>query len=251
MRKILLIILILIFTLVNTLYSQEKISPFDILDKIDKNMIYSTAYAEIDMIITIKNRKITKTMISYSEGNEKSFIEFLSPVRDKGTKILKVNDIIKIYYPSAERVMRLSGHMLRQSMMGSDFSYEDMTERTKKFKEEYKGEMLEDEVVFDHVCYVMMLTSKKEKQTYYKRKIWVDKKRFIGLMEELYSKGGKLLKVMNVDKVEIINNRYYPTSITLEDKLRKNSSTTMVIKKIEFDIPIPAQTFTERQLMKK
>ena len=95
-----------------------------------------------------------------------------------------------------------------------------------------------------------MLTSKKEKQTYYKRKIWVDKKRFIGLKEELYSKGGKLIKVMKVDKVDIINNRYYPTTLTLEDKLRKNSSTTMVIKKIDFDIKLPKGIFTYRNLQK-
>ena len=230
MRKIQLIMLILALTLVYHLYSRGKISPFDILDKIDKNLVYTTAYTEVDMVITIKNRNITKTMISYSEGNEKSFVEFLSPVRDKGTKILKVNDIIHIYYPSAERIMRLSGHMLRQSMMGSDFSYEDMTERTTKFKEEYEGEMLADEAIFDHECYVMMLTSKKEKQT--------------------YSKGGKLIKVMKVDKVDIINNRYYPTTLTLEDKLRKNSSTTMVIKKIDFDIKLPKGIFTYRNLQK-
>lgn len=250
MRKKIIAISVILF-LVGLLNSQDKLSPFDILDRVDKNTFFTTAYAEIDMVITIKNRKITKTMISYSEGNEKSFIEFLSPARDKGTKMLKVNDIIKIYYPSAERIMRLSGHMLRQSMMGSDFSYEDMTERVKKLREEYTGEILEDENVEGHNCYVMVLTSKNPKKTYYKRKIWVDKKRYVGLKEELYSKGGKLLKVMNVDKVEVINKRYYPTSITLKDKLRKNSSTTMIIKKIEFDIPIPAQTFTERQLMKK
>lgn len=250
MRKKTIVILVFLF-LAGLLNSQDKLSPFDILDRVDKNTFFTTAYAEIDMVITIKNRKITKTMISYSEGNEKSFLEFLSPVRDKGTKMLKVNDIIKIYYPSAERIMRLSGHMLRQSMMGSDFSYEDMTERVKKLREEYTGEILEDENVEGHNCYVMVLTAKNPKKTYYKRKIWVDKKRYVGLKEELYSKGEKLLKVMNVDKVEVINNRYYPTSITLEDKLRKNSSTTMIIKKIDFDISIPAQTFTERKLMKK
>jgi len=250
MRKKIIAISVILF-LVGLLNSQGKLSPFDILDQIDKNMIYQTAYVEIDMIITIKNRKIIKSLTSYAEGNEKSFIEFLSPARDKGTKMLKVNDIIKIYYPSAERIMRLSGHMLRQSMMGSDFSYEDMTERVKRLREEYTGEILEDENVEGHNCYVMVLTSKNPKKTYYRRKIWVDKKRYVGLKEELYSKGGKLLKVMKVDKIEIIEQRYYPTVITMEDKLRKNSSTTMILKKIKFNIPIPAQTFTERQLMKK
>lgn len=34
-------------------------------------------------------------------------------------------------------------------------------------------------------------------------------------------------------------------------RLKKNSSTQMVIKKIDFDIVIPEETFSERRLMKK
>ena len=113
---------------------------FDILDRIDKNMVYKTAYTEMDMIIHTGRRVITKSLISYSRGNEQSFIEFLSPARDKGSKILKSDDIIRVYYPSAERVQRLSGHMMRKSMMGSDFSFEDMTERSKKMRGGVFGE---------------------------------------------------------------------------------------------------------------
>lgn len=232
-------------------FSQQGLSAFDILDKIDQNMVFKTAYAESDMIITVKNRVITKSMISYAEGNEKSYVEVLSPARDKGTKILKIDDIIKVYYPSAERVMRLSGHMMRQSMMGSDFSYEDMTERATKMREEYTGEIKEDETWNGRTCYVLILTSKIPRQTYFSRKIWVDKERFIGLKEELYAKSGKLLKVLTVDEIKSFRNRYYPVRITMADKLRQDSKTEMVIKKIDFDMTIPPETFSERRLMKK
>ncbi|MCK5056985.1 MAG: outer membrane lipoprotein-sorting protein, partial [Candidatus Aminicenantes bacterium] len=93
--------------------------------------------------------------------------------------------------------------------------------------------------------------SKIKKQTYFTRKIWVDKERFVGLKEELFAKSGKLLKVLTVDSIESFKNRYYPTRITMIDKLRKNSSTEMIIKKIDFDITIPPGTFSERRLMKK
>jgi outer membrane lipoprotein-sorting protein len=247
----LIIVALLIITITVPGICKEKLTAFDILDKIDKNMVFNTAHSEVDMIITIKNRVITKSMVSYAEGNERSFIRFLSPARDKGTKILKINDIVKVYYPSAERVMRLSGHMLRRSMMGSDFSFEDMTERSKKMKEEYSGEIKEDEILNGRTCYVLELTSKIKKQTYFTRKIWVDKERFIGLKEELYARSGKFLKELIVDEVKSLNERFYPTRITMVDKLRKNSKTQMVVKKIEFDIEIPDETFSERRLMKK
>jgi outer membrane lipoprotein-sorting protein len=232
-------------------YSQEKPTATEILDKIDQNMVYKTAFVEADMVITINKRVITKSLTSYAKGNNRSFIEFLSPARDKGTKILKIEEIVKIYYPSAERVMRLSGHMLRQSMMGSDFSFEDMTERSKKLREEYTAEVLGKENLDGRNCYVLKLVSKIPKQTYFTRKIWVDMERFLGLKEELFAKSGKLLKVMTVNEIKSYENRFYPVKVTLEDKLRKNSKTEMIIKKIDFDISIPRGTFSERNLLKR
>lgn len=231
--------------------AQRSITAEQLLAKIDQNMVFTTAYSEVEMIITIRSRTITKSFLSYAQGNEKSFIEFLSPARDKGTKILKQEDIIKIYYPSAERVMRLSGHMLRRSMMGSDFSYEDMTERATRLMEEYSAQITGEEVFSDRPCYILVLTSKIPKRTYFTRKAWVDKDRYIGLKEELYAKSGKLLKVMEAYDVRSYQKRFYPTKIIMEDMLRKNSKTVMILKTIKFDIKIDPETFSERHLLKK
>lgn len=250
MKKIILLIVIMVFA-VTAGMAQDGPSAFDILEKIDENMVFTTARSDVDMIITIKGRVITKKMTSWSEGNSRSYIEFLSPARDKGTKMLRMDDIVKIYYPSAERIMRLSGHMLRQSMMGSDFSYEDMTERATKLREEYEGAVLPDEELDGRPCHVLTLTSKKPKQTYFTRKIWVDKERFIGLKEELFAKSGKLLKILTIADVKSFKNRTYPTRIIMTDQLRKNSKTEMVITAIDFDIKIPDGTFSERRLLKK
>ncbi len=71
------------------------------------------------------------------------------------------------------------------------------------------------------------------------------------MKEELYARSGKLLKTLTVDGIETFKSRYYPTEITMEDMLRKNSRTRMVVKAIDFDIPIPDETFSERRLLKK
>jgi len=250
MNKVVLFLLI-ICILVTAGRAGEDLTAEEILAMRDENMVFKTAYSEIDMIITIGKRIVIKKLISYTEGTEKSFIEFLSPARDRGMKMLKIGKILKIYFPSAERVMRLSGHMLRQSMMGSDFSYEDMTETAEELEKEYDVKLLGEEVFAGVQCYVLELESKIENKTYFFIKIWVDKEKFIGLKVEFYAKSGKLLKVLTVEDIKSFKNRYYPTKITMEDKLRKNSKTEMMIKSIEFDIPIPSGTFTERNLMHK
>ncbi len=240
-----------ILTLISNHSPAQELTADDILTRIDDNMVYRTAYSELDMIITIGKRVIKKELISYSEGIEKSFVEFLSPARDRGTKMLKVGKVLKIYFPSAERVMRLSGHMLRQSMMGSDFSYEDMMETAEELKEEYEVKLIGEEIFNGVPCHILELESRDESRTYFFRKIWVDKEKFIGHKIEFSAKSGKLLKVMTVGDIQSFEDRYYPTRVTMEDKLRKNSKTEMVIKTIQFDVSIPEGTFTERNLMRR
>ena len=242
---------LVIFTSIPNRAAGQELTAEAILARIDDNMVYESAYSEMDMIITIGKRVIKKELISYAEGIEKSFVEFLSPARDRGTKMLKIGKVLKIYFPSAERVMRLSGHMLKQSMMGSDFSYEDMMETAEELKEQYEVKLLGEEVFNDVPCYVLELTSRDESRTYFFRKIWVDKEKFIGHKAEFSAKSGKLLKVMIVGNIQSFQNRYYPTRVTMEDKLRENSKTEMVIKNIRFDAPIPEGTFTERNLMRR
>jgi outer membrane lipoprotein-sorting protein len=250
MNKLTLLLMVAFILVSAQTYGQE-LTAETILARIDDNMVYKTAYSEMEMIITIGKRTIEKKLISYSEGIEKTFVEFLSPARDRGTKMLKVGKVLKIYFPSAERVMRLSGHMLRQSLMGSDFSYEDMMETAEELKEEYEVRLIGEEVFNDVLCYVLELESRDENRTYFFRKLWVDKDKFIGHKVEFSAKSGKLLKVMTVGDIQSFKNRYYPTRMTMEDKLRKNSKTEMVIKTIQFDATIPQGTFTERNLMRR
>ena len=242
---------IVILTLIPNRSPGQELTAEAILARIDDNMVYESAYSKVDMIITIGKRVIKKELVSYAEGIEKSFIEFLSPARDRGTKMLKVGKVLKIYFPSAERVMRLSGHMLKQSMMGSDFSYEDMMETAEELEKKYQVKLLGEELFNDIPCYVLELESRDERKTYFFRKIWVDKEKFIGLKAEFSAKSGKLLKTMTAGNIQSFQNRYYPTRVIMEDKLRKNSKTEMVVKNIQFDAPIPEGTFTERNLMRR
>ena len=54
--------------------------------------------------------------------------------------MLKLDKRLWIYSPSTDRTIQLSGHLLRQSVMGSDLSYEDMMEE-RKLSEVYTAEI--------------------------------------------------------------------------------------------------------------
>ena len=60
------------------------------LDKVDENMVSKTEITESEMIIKGKRNVQTIGSKSYTEGNKKSFTEYLYPERERGTKMLKL-----------------------------------------------------------------------------------------------------------------------------------------------------------------
>jgi len=231
----------------------------EIIEKVDANMTFDTARFESKMVIHLKNGYREKEFVSYAQGREKSFAEFLSPPRDNGVKYLKIGDNMWMYLPSVDKIIKIAGHMLRQSMMGSDFSYEDALESS-KLLEKYNVLLLTsetiaitfqkgtEEVTKQRPCYVLGLIAKVKNVTYYRRKIWVDKEVFIPVKEELFAKSGKKLKVMILGDVRKVGKRYYPMYISLRNLLRKGSLTEMIVINAKFDVEIPQDTFTQRNL---
>ncbi len=234
----------------STVAAQNTLTANEILDKIDKNMVSSTVYYSAQMIIHQRNRINAKEMRVWSEGKKNAFVEFLSPARDKGTKYLRLDESLWMFLPSIEKTIKISGHLLRQSMMGSDFSYEDSLDRI-RLQEDYTATIIGEELLNNRLCYVLDLIAAKKEVTYYRRKMWIDKEQFIGLKTELYAHTRKLLKVMTANTIERVQNRYYPVHVEMRDQLRKNTYTEFIITEIEFDVDIPGSIFSLRNLERR
>lgn len=220
-----------------------------VLQKVDNNMTSKTKVIESQMIIHGRRNDRTVTSKGYSEGNNKSFTEYLSPEREKGTKMLKLEDRLWIYSPSTDRTIQLSGHMLRQSVMGSDLSYEDMME-TRKLTEMYNSRIIGEEIIDSRKTWELELIAKVDNATYEKRQIWIDQERFIPLKEELFAKSGQLLKKTVLSDVVKIGNRWYPKKINFKDMLKDGVGTDFIITDIQFDAKIPDYMFTKASLKK-
>jgi len=237
-------IILLIFP--SLLWAQEPTGK-EILDRIDKNMASKSTISISKMVIHGARQTRTIEAKSWGIGDEKSFTEYLAPVREKGTKMLKLEDELWIYSPSSDRIIKISGHMLRQSVMGSDLSYEDMMDNT-ELLEDYDAGVIGTEFIDDRDCWIVELQAKTAEVNYQIRKIWVDKIRFIPLKEELYAKSGKLLKKTELSEITKIGNRWYPKKIVFKDMLKKGDGTEFIIDEIEFDTVIDEYIFTKAAL---
>lgn len=219
----------------------------EILQKIDKNMSSENRIFESSMTIHGKRNSRTITSKTYSVGDKKSFTEYLSPAREEGTKMLKLEDQLWIYSPSTDRTIQISGHMLRQSVMGSDLSYEDMMD-DRKLTDIYNAEVIGAEEIDGRETWLLELKAKVDDVAYESRKLWVDTERFVPLKEELFAKSGKLLKRSTLSDVVKIEGRWFPKTIVYKDMLKQGDGTEFKITSIKFNQEIPAYIFTKAAL---
>jgi outer membrane lipoprotein-sorting protein len=241
MKKLIILPLILLSL---NVYSQ---TANEIIDKVDRNMSSENRVFESSMTIHGRRASRTITSRSYSVGDTKSFTEYLSPAREQGTKMLKLENQLWIYSPSTDRTIEISGHMLRQSVMGSDLSYEDMME-DRKLTDVYDASIAGTEEIDGRANWVLELTAKVEDVAYARRKEWIDKERFVPMKEELYAKSGQLLKRSTLSDVVRINGRWFPTTIIYKDMLKEGDGTEFKITNIKFDQNIPEYIFTKAAL---
>jgi outer membrane lipoprotein-sorting protein len=221
----------------------------EIIERIDKNMSSENRIVESSMTIHGKRNSRTMTSISYTVSDKQSFTEYLTPAREKGMKMLKLEDKLWIFSPSTDRTIQISGHMLRQSVMGSDFSYEDIMD-DRELMDMYKAEIVGEEEIDGRKTTVLELTAKVNDVAYYKRKMWIDSERFVPLKEDLFAKSGQLLKRSTLSDVQKVQGKWYPMKITYKDMLKQGDGTEIQMKSIKFDQEIPEYIFTKAALKK-
>lgn len=221
----------------------------EIMRRVDQNMSSRNRIVESQMIIHSRRGSRTVSARSWSEGDDRSLTEYLSPAREAGTKMLKLEDQLWIYSPSSDRIIQISGHMLRQSVMGSDLSYEDMME-DRELTEVYNAVVSGEEMYQGRNCYVLTLTAKVEDVSYYSRKTWIDTERYVPLKEELFAKSGQMLKKTELSEVEKVDGRWFPKKLVYKDMLKDGDGTEFIMTDIQFDQDIPEHIFTKASLKK-
>ena len=243
--------LILFFLSYSFLFTQsDQMSADDIMKAMDQNLNAESRIITSKMVV--KGRRSNRTIESknWVVGTELAFTEYLSPPREAGTKMLKIGEKLYTYSPQTDRIIQISGHMLRQSVMGSDMSYNDMME-DRPIDELYSA-TIEGSIMLDgRDHWIMILDAKVKGLSYPKRRSWVDKEYLLPKKEELYAKSGKLLKTASLEGIKKIEGRWFPSKFVYKDELKRNSKgTEWIIDNIQFNKKIPNSRFSKALLRK-
>ena len=222
------------------------LSAGEIIDRMEQNQTHPTSYIEGEMIITDRFGNRVSTFLAHTEGAARFLVEFTS--RDEqGQRILRRNDDLYLYYPDARETIRLTGSALRDSLLGSDISYEDLT-GGRGLADDYEFQLLGEEELDGFPTYKVELTARGTNVAYPRQVYWVDSEEFVLRRSEQYARAGRKLKVTQVRETMQQGRYKFPSRIFVSDQARRSSGTEMVLHRVDIGIDLPSGIFSLDEL---
>ncbi|MBE49276.1 MAG: outer membrane lipoprotein-sorting protein [Flammeovirgaceae bacterium] len=198
-----------------------------------------------EMIITVVRPKWKKemTMKGWSVGEDYFTSVVLSPAKEKGTVFLKRENEVWNYVPSIERTIKLPPSMMMQNWMGTDFTNDDLVQRS-SITDDYTNTIIGEETIDDLDCWIIQLIPKEDAPVVWGKLImWIDKKDYMQLKTQFFDEYDDMVNVMNSKIIKNFGGKKLPSVIEFVP-LEKEGNKTIVERLIwKFDIDINERFF--------
>ena len=216
----------------------QKLSPKNLKNHLEMTLTNSKGKSRV-------NRMISKSM----DKNNKQMIWFLYPKDDKGVAFLKIehnakDDEMRMWLPAFKKVRRISAKKRGDSFMGSDLSFEDLSNRDLSGN---NFNRLENQSVGEKECYVLETIPNIELKSSYSKHISYIEKNTLNIVKELsFDKRGELKKekyfsYVRLDNYQILNR------VFVKDVMMQHT-TEILFSKISVDQNIQEDLFHEKNL---
>jgi outer membrane lipoprotein-sorting protein len=188
--------------------------------------------------------------------DSKLVVRFSAPADIKGTSFLQVehidgDDDLWIYLPALRKSRRLVASNKKDSFVGSDFSYGDISLPK---VDHYRHTLLRRETVDGFDCYVVESVPASDAvrgNSGYSRKVtWVRSDNFVETKVEYYDLAGRLWKTQKVTRHELVEPskaRWFPLQREMTNH-QNGHRTVIAMAKVTPGIAVPDETFTTRYI---
>ena len=218
----------------------------DVIDNIDQLYRAGSSYTLMEMEIVNPNWQRTLRLKAWSEGTEKTLIRILEPAKERGTGTLRIGNEMWNYLPKVDKTIRIPPSMMMSSWMGSDFTNDDLVKEF-TFAEDYTFQYGEVENPEENRLYIECTPKQRRPIVWNRVLLVVDAESLLPVAEEFYDEQGELMRTMSFRDVKTFDDRRIPSVMELVPHDGKGR-TIIRYQEAEFDIDIPADTFTTRNL---
>ena len=243
----------LIFLCSITSWSAEELTASQIMDKVEKSLRSKDEVAHIDMVIIEKSgQKLNRKMVvkKKSSGNKKYIMARMEAPGDvRGVGLLIVVEGVDynqwLYLPSAKKSRRIISSKKKDSFLGSEISYEDISPTTYKH---FSNKLVKTTEVKGKQAYVIESKSLGREAAYSKIITWVTKKDFRVLQSKYFDQKGKKLKIMKFKDYKKFGKRTWRAQNIDVKNYQNKRGTSLALSKLEMNTGLKVSEFSKAAL---
>lgn len=211
--------------------------------------------ARVEMALESKG-EINKRRILYSYGVDRgnserwTLIRFVTPSEVAGTGLLSLDhpgDASDqwLYLPSLDRVRRIASNRKGGRFVGSDFYYEDLSDREPSMDHH---KLLGEGKVGNVACTLLeSVPVEKSNSVYSKRISCIHPELLIPLRIDFYARGKEPVKRLQASRIRKVQDYWTIYQSTMID-LKKDHKTHLITTDLLYDQGLPDNMFTQRGL---
>ncbi|MEH0020168.1 MAG: outer membrane lipoprotein-sorting protein [Desulfobacter sp.] len=234
----------------NTPVEATELSGRDIMVMVDDAPDGDDRKSRVEMVlINHRGKKRIRDMVSFVKDygkDTKKLMAFKKPLDVKGTAFLSweydnpdKDDDKWLYMPALRKVRRISGESNNDAFMGSDFTYDDMGDRS---VDEDNHTLLGEEMVDGHLCWKIQSIPVKKETAYDKRTLWVRQDAHKTIKAEYLDAQG-LIKTFSVEDMKPHQGFWTIFKMKMENH-RENHTTVMNMTNVAYDTGVSDRFFS-------
>lgn len=185
---------------------------------------------------------------NWTLGKDYALTFITAPAKDVGQAFLKRGTEMWNWNPSINRLIKLPPSMMSQGWMGSDYTNDDILKESSVVND-YIHAFEGEENVGGRYCYRIRMTAKEDAAVVWGYQVrWIDMKEFLVLKAELFDEDGVLVRTETGSDIKLMDGRLIQTKIELEPADEPGNKTIVLIKKINFNIPVQESFFSQQNM---
>ncbi len=225
-----------------TINATEWIQRGDLLLRGDSHMMNASLHVKTN------EWERTYKLRAWMEGVDHTFVRVLAPARVKHQGFLKVETRLWNYLPTAERTILIPPSLMLEDFMGSDFANDDFVKMSYLVRD-YTHKFVGQEELDGYTSHKIELWPKPDAPVVYgKLVMWLRVQDAAPLKTEFFDDRMQHIRTLNYSDFKTLSDRDYPMTWQMVNHVEEGHSTTITVHDASFNLPIPANVFTRRNL---
>ena len=219
----------------------------ELLDATDDISRGSSSHGIMQMEVKTARYERSMRMELWSQGETKSLVRILEPVKDRGVCTLRSGDNIWNYLPNVDRTVKVPSAMMGGAWMGSHITNDDLV-RSSRLADDFVATVKARPGQAGATSYVLELVARPDAPVVWGSILAQISAAKIPEKIQYYDESGKLVRTMTFEEVKVIDGRTMPTVQRVLPADKPGEQTVMRFESMDFDVALPEATFTLQAL---